>query len=157
MGVWTHAGGLVLPSTTVYAVMTDHNGDVHIGCDSNGAATAGALTSVTGTGMAGGLLGYPRIYVKGPGLLRYVENETTGHRVYLNTWVATGELLTIDLRAGYKTITNARGLRRVPLAGDLGRLGLRNGANRLIVLMTSTDANSLVRVADAGSLLSADG
>ncbi len=157
-GVWTH-GGVVLPSSTVYTVALDHNGDVWLGSDSNGAATVGALTSVTSAGGAGALLTYPRIYAKGPGSLRYVENEVTGHRIYLNTWVATGELVVLDLRRGFKTIVNTRGEPKTfgVLGGDLGSLGLRNGANRLVALMTSTDGNSLMRLADSGALLSADG
>lgn len=157
-GIWTH-GGVVLPSSTVYALALDHNGDLWLGSDSNGAATAPTLTTVTSASGAGGILTYPRLYVKGPGTLRYVENETTGHRVYLNALIATGELVIIDLRPGYKTIVNMRGEPKLAsvLGGDLGSLGLRNGSNRLIVAMTGTDANSLVRLSDAGALLSADG
>jgi hypothetical protein len=107
-GTWVN-GDIVLPSSTVYALASDANGDLWLGSDSNGAATVGTLTSVTGAGMGGGLLGYPRIYVKGPGLLRYIENQTTGHRIYLNMWVASGELVILDLRRGYKVVQNTRG------------------------------------------------
>lgn len=157
-GIWVN-GDLVLPSSTVYALASDANGDLWLGSDSNGAATVGTLTSVTGAGMGGGLLGYPRIYVKGPGLLRYIENQTTGHRIYLNMWAASGELVILDLRRGYKVVQNTRGETKLYyfLGGDLGRFGLRSGTNRIVTLMTSTDGNSLVRLADPGLGLSVDG
>ena len=157
-GTWVN-GDIVLPSSTVYALASDANGDLWLGSDSNGAATVGTLTSVTGAGMGGGLLGYPRIYVKGPGLLRYLENQTTGHRIYLNMWVASGELVILDLRRGYKVVQNTRGETKLYyfLGGDLGRFGLRSGTNRIVTLMTSTDGNSLVRLADPGLGLSVDG
>ncbi len=156
-GVWTH-GGVALPSSTVYALVLDHNGDLLLGSDSNSAATATALTTVTSAGGAGGLLTYPRLYVRGPGLLREIANDTTGHRISLNLWVASGELVIIDLRRGYKSIANTRGDAKQTglLAGDLGTFGLRNGTNRLLVAMTSTDSNSFLRIADSGALLSAD-
>jgi hypothetical protein len=117
------------------------------------------LTSVTSGGGAGGLLTYPRFYVRGPGLLGEIANDTTGHRITFNAWIASGELVVVDLRRGFKTFANTRGAPKIAgyLVGDLGSLGLRNGTNRLLVRMTSTDANSLVRVADSGALLSADG
>jgi len=157
-GVWSH-GGVALPSSTVYALTLDHNGDLLVGSDSNGAATVPALTSVTSAGGAGGLLTYPRLYVRGPGSLRQITNETTSHAIALNLWVASGELVVIDLRRGYKTLFNTRGEPKQGgfLAGDLGNFGLRNGANRLLALMTSTDANSKISVADGSALLSTDG
>jgi hypothetical protein len=157
-GIWVN-GDVVLPSSTVYALAIDINGDVWLGSDSNGAATVGALTTVTGTGLGGGFLAYPRLYVKGPGLMRYLEDETTKARLYLNLWVASGELVVFDLRRGYKTIYNLRGEPKLYyfLGGDLGGFGLRNGTNRVVLLMTSTDANTLVRVADPALGLSVDG
>jgi hypothetical protein len=157
-GTWVNSD-IVLPSSTVYALALDLNGDLWLGNDSNGTATVGTLTSVTGVGMGGGLLSYPRVYVRGPGLLRYLENQTTGHRIYLNLWVASGELVILDLRRGYKVVQNTRGESKLYylLGGDLGRFGMRSGTNRVVALMTSTTANSLVRLADPALGLSVDG
>lgn len=157
-GTWVN-GDVVLPSSTVYALALDLNGALWLGSDSNGAATVGALTSVTAAGMGGGLLSYPRLYVRGPGLVRYIEDETTKQKLWCNLWVASGELVVFDLRRGFKVVQTTKGEPRLywVLGGDLGAFGLRNGTNRLVCLMTSTDANTLVRVADPALGLSVDG
>lgn len=158
-GVWTHADVTFPSSTTVYAVMLDHNRRLWFGYDTSGSGTLSASTTVTQSGMAGAFLSYPRLYIQGPGVLRYLENVTTGHRLWFNLTVGTDEVVTLDLRRGYKTITSSvGGATRISrfVTGDLGDFGLRAGANTILVYYTGTSGNAAIKMSDQGLRISAD-
>ena len=158
-GTWTHTSLGFPSSTTVYSLITDHNGDLWVGFDTTGSATYAAGTTVTTAGGGGAFLSYPRIYVQGPGTLKYLANATLNQRVWLNLPVATDEVITLDLRPGYKTVTSSvGGASRLGyvVAGELGDLGLTNGSNRLVALFTGTSGNATIKVADPALRLSAD-
>ena len=158
-GVWVHSDVTFPSSTTVYALMVDHNKQLWVGFDTNGSGSTGATTTVTQSGMAGSFLSYPRLYIQGPGVLRYLENLTTAHRLWLNLTIATDEVIIIDLRRGYKTLTSnlntaSRASRFV--AGDLGEFGLRAGDNTIVAYYTGTSGNAAMKIADPNSRISAD-
>ena len=158
-GVWVHSDVTFPSSTTVYALMVDHNKQLWVGFDTNGSATTSATTTVTQSGMAGAFLSYPRLYIQGPGVLRYLENLTTAHRLWLNLTIATDEVIIMDLRRGYKTLTSnlntaSRASRFV--AGDLGEFGLRAGNNTIVAYYTGTSGNAAMKIADPNSRISAD-
>lgn len=158
-GTWTPSDVVFPGSTTVYSLMLDHNSNLWAGFNTTGSGTTSAQTTVTTSGTAGAFLNYPRVYVQGPGTLRYLANATTGQALWFNLPVGVDEVITIDLRRGYKSITtNLAAAPRVSkyIAGDLGDFGLRSGGNRLRCLMTGTSGNAAVRVADPGLRISAD-
>lgn len=158
-GVWAHSDVTFPASTTVYAFLVDHNRQLWIGFDTNGSGSTSTTTTVTQSGMAGSFLSYPRVFVQGPGVLRYLENLTTAYRVWLNLTVAADEVVTFDLRRGYKTMTSSlNAATRVSrfVAGDLGEFGLRAGDNTLVAYYTGTSGNAAIKVADPNSRLSAD-
>ena len=158
-GVWVHSD-IVFPSTTtVYAMLLDHNRRFWVGFDTSGSGSISAATTVTSSGMAGAFLSFPRFFVQGPGVLRFIENPLTGQTLWLNLTVAADEVITIDCRRGYKTITsslnNATRVSRF-VAGDIDTWGLRNGDNPVLVYYTGTSGNAAVKVADPTLRLSAD-
>lgn len=166
-GKWVHFD-LLLPTATVRALMVDHNSELWLGgtMTINDTVLYSAQTSVTASGVGGGFLSYPTFYVTGPGILRYLENATTGHRIWFNMSIADSEIVTIQLRRGGVAITSTRlnGANRIDgfIDGDLGEFGLVNGINRIRVFyITSGGAvpsgNASIKIVDPGALLSADG
>lgn len=163
-GWWTH-GEIVFPgSTTVYSLMLDHNRDLWVGFNTSGSGSYPGRTTVTSGGGGGAVLSYPTLYFVGPGLIRYLENELTGHRMWLNLPVATDETVMFDLEKGEKTITsslldpagNAPSRAQRFVAGDLGGFGLRRGDNPIDVLYTGTSGNAAAKLSDREMRISAD-
>ena len=158
-GVWVHSDVTFPASTTVFAFLVDHNKQLWVGFDNSGTGTISATTTVTQSGMAGAFLSYPRVFVQGPGVLRYLENLTTAHRVWLNLTIAADEVVTLDLRRGYKTMTSSlNAATRVSrfVAGDLGEWGLRGGDNTIVAYYTGTSGNAAIKLADPNNRISAD-
>lgn len=159
-GTWVPADITYPGSTTVFAIMVDLNGDLWTGQNTTGSGTTSVATTVTASGMAGVFQSYPRLYVVGPGLLRYLENQTTGYKIWLNLPIATDEVVTLDFRLGNKSITSSLG--NAPrayrfLAGDMDLFGLLNGTNKIVVYYTGTSGNATIRLSDPATRLSADG
>lgn len=163
-GWWTH-GEVVFPSaTTVLSLTLDHNRNLWVGFNTSGTGSYPARTTVTSSGMGGAFLSYPKLYFLGPGLLRYIENANTGHRLWLNLPIATDETVMFDLDKGEKTITsslldpagNAPSRASRFVAGDLGSLGLRAGDNLIGVHYTGTSGNAAVKLSDRELRISAD-
>jgi hypothetical protein len=156
-GVWTHSDLAFPASTTVYSMMLDLNGDFWIGTNTSSSATTSVATSVTAAGMAGAFRSYPRLYVVGPGVFKYVENERTGDRIWFNLPVGTNEVVTLDFRNKTVTTSQKNASRAAKfVAGDLGEFGLLNGINKLVVLYTGTSGDATLRLSDPATRLSAD-
>lgn len=156
-GVWTHTDLGFPSSTTVFAQMLDHNDEWWIGTNTSASATTSVATSVTASGMAGAFLSYPRLYVVGPGIFKYLENTRTGHRIWFNLPVGTDEVVTLDFKTKTMT-TSLRDATRAAkfVAGDLGELGLVNGVNKLVALFSGASGNATLRLSDPSTRLSAD-
>jgi hypothetical protein len=159
-GLYAPANITFPSSTTVYALMLDINGDLWTGSNTTGTNTTSVATTVTAAGMAGVFQSYPRLYIVGPGVFRYLENNTTGHRIWFNLPVATDEVVTLDFRLGNKTMTSS--FANAPraskfVAGDFDLFGLLNGTNKIIAYFTGTSGNATLRLSDPSTRLSADG
>ena len=163
-GKWVHPD-ILLPTGTVWAVGLDLNLELWAAGTFNGTGLTSAVQSLTVTGGGGGFWSYPLFYVTGPGVLRYIENQTTGHRVWFNLSIAASEIVTLDLTPGRKTIRSTRlnGVDRVDgfTDGDIGDLGLASGANRLYIMYHTAagavvSAPASIKVVDPGLLLSTD-
>ena len=163
-GVWAHSDFVYPTSTTVSALMNDHNLDLWTGFNTTGSATYSAQTTVTTGGTVGAFLSYPRVYIVGPGVFRGLINITTGQAVWFNLPVATDEVITLDFRKGYKTITsnlydaagNPVSRAQKFIAGDMGGWGLRAGVNRVRALFTGTSGNAVIRLSDPELRVTAD-
>lgn len=90
----------------------------------------------------GTAISYPIIYILGPGLLRWIENQTTGKKIYLNATIINAEEVFIDF--GKKKIySTTRGdITYFILSGsDFADFLLIPGNNVISILMTD-DVNS---------------
>ena len=81
--------------------------------------------------------------------LVWLENQSTGQRLYFNIAINTGETLTIDLRFGRKTVTSDwRGLiYNQPLtASDFASWALLPGSNTIAAFVTGTVTGAVLLV-----------
>jgi hypothetical protein len=76
---------------------------------------------------------YPIFTITGPGRLLYLINYTTDQVIYFDITLVASEILTIDLRPGYKTVTSSflGNLISGVLAGSLINWYLAPGANHI--------------------------
>lgn len=105
--VWVHPD-IDLPSTdTVYGIAFDRD-DLYIGFGNIGAATFSGNTSISYTGNE---RAYPYLTIKRSGgttaTLEYLENLTTGAKVYFSYTIRDGEELLIDFRPGRRGMTSS--------------------------------------------------
>lgn len=137
-----------LPATMVVQALAvcPTTGDVYVGFDYLAASSSpgSALNTVTNTGTADA---YPVIELAGPARFVWIENQTTGERLYLNLVVLAGETVTLD--CARKVVESDWGAYRV-LAGiqpgsDFGRFHLAPGANTIAVFALSTTADTAAR------------
>jgi len=76
---------------------------------------------------AGDWYTFPTIIVTGPAVGFEIENQDSGHEITFDYSIAAGEVVTFDLRYGYKTVTNAAGDKLagyVPATDDLAEFCL---------------------------------
>ena len=171
-GAFTTAGGLVLADSVavwngttwsqldidlpgvadIYAMATYGN-DLYMVHENTGGVTTycSALTTLTTVGDAET---FPIITVTGPGMLQFIINHTSDEQLVFNLYINPGEVITIDLSPGVKSVTsswpwrpgNAVGL--VLPASDLGVWSLKpapaalGGDNVVAVYMTDTTGDS---------------
>jgi hypothetical protein len=104
---------------------------------------------------AGSWISYPTIAVTGPASGFTIDNLTTQKWITFNTVVSPGETITIDLRFGYKTVTNQSGINKineVSAESDLATFGLvaepesPSGANSIRIYAPGGDANTAVTI-----------
>jgi hypothetical protein len=86
----------------IYAIATD-GVDLYLGFNAVGTSIVSGDNSVTNTGSA---LSYPTIEIKNAGRLQLIKNETTGDELLFYFLILDGEIVTIDMNPGLKTITS---------------------------------------------------
>lgn len=100
---WTHLD-IDLPSTPIVYAAVELNGNLYIGFDVSGSGLVGAQNTVTSEASE---KVFPIIKITGDvadSSVRWIENQTTGERLYLDLDVHPGETVWIDLRPHRKTI-----------------------------------------------------
>ncbi len=131
-------------SGTVNAIRALDNGDMFVGFNDTGTATIAGKTTVNYTGTA---TVSPIITIFGTttadsiSILRWLENQTTGERLYFNMPINTEEIIVIDTRAGQVGITSSfRGtITNNPLdPGGLSLFKLLPGDNVIAAFITDT-------------------
>jgi len=118
---------------------SEEDGDIVLGGSFSGTWSAAGLTSVTNAGTA---RAYPVITLAGPGALYYIINWTTDQWLYFDLTLLEGEILTIDLRPGIKTITSSFRGNCLPflVSGNLIDWYLAPGANDIGVWIDDASA-----------------
>lgn len=137
-------------SPFVYGAIETDDGDIYLGCDTSGTATALAQTTVTNPSSTSA---FPVCYLIGPttGSLtfQWLENQSTGDRIYFNLPVQAGETVEIDLRPYSRQITSDwRGpINTQPLGGsDFTSFDLLPGANVIAAFATGTLTGAELRM-----------
>lgn len=103
-----------------------------------------ATTVVTNTGDANA---WPTITVTGPGQILQIKNTTTSKTLALGFTLAAGEVVTFDLRPGYKTVTssvNGNMMAYVPVPGDLATWYLAPGSNNIDTAIDNAGASASI-------------
>jgi hypothetical protein len=96
----------------------------------------------------------------GAAILEWIENQTTGQRLYFDLTINAGEVITIDLRIGVKTVTsNWRGrIASQPLRNSAeATWHIAPGANVIAVFMAGTTTGASVSASWPVTHVSADG
>lgn len=145
---WAHLDVDLPGAGSVFAIMTDGT-DLYLGFSTTGTAEIAGTTAVTNTGSA---LVYPIIEIKNEGLLQSIVNETLRLGLLFDYQILDGEIVTIDMSVGQKTITsNWRGnvVGELLPNSDLGTFKLEgapraaygdvDGANLISVFITDAD------------------
>jgi hypothetical protein len=123
-------------------------GDVYTGqlSTADTDSEAAGLTTLTNTGTASA---YPIVQLVGPGTFVWLENQTTGDRIYLDMIILAGETVTINLSDPAKRITSSYGVYNVQSGvipgSDLAKFHLIPGDNRIALLATGTTAATAAR------------
>ena len=140
---WVHPD-LDLPgSPNCYANLFNNGGDIFLGFDTTGTATAAGLTTATN---GGSTATYPRLSVingnsSGSCILQWFENQSSDHRMYFNLTVQAGESVVLDLANSQKRLTSDwRGrITDNPLKNsDVTNWKLLPGANTIAAFITGT-------------------
>lgn len=106
---------------------------------------AAANTTVTNNGDANA---YPQIIVTGPGQILQIKNSTINKTLSLSATLVAGEVVTFDLRPGYKTVTsNINGDMQayLPIPGDRGVWRLAPGANTISTAINNAGAAAQIK------------
>jgi hypothetical protein len=141
-GIWLSTlGGRYSVAHSVDA-MAIAGGDVYLGGNFAGydwlAAGRDTITNPSN------VRAYPVFTITGPGTLYHIINYTTGQAMHFNLLLSAGEVLTIDLRPGAKTISsNQRGnLISALYSGSLVDWYLEPGANDVSVWVDDATASA---------------
>jgi hypothetical protein len=108
---------------------------------------ASGLVTVDNIGSADA---YPVFTVEGPGTLVWLENITTGARLFLDLVLQDGETVVIDLRTGQKTIISDWSGNRIKDLlpnSDFATWRLRPGLNDILAFIHDDTPNTRVAMA----------
>jgi hypothetical protein len=144
---WVHAP-INLPGTPVVYSILCKDGNVFIGFNTSGTAYAAEETTVTNSGDG---LGYPSFSVEWLGTgtsvqIEYLENVTTGARIWLNYSLYIGEKLTINFQPGMEDIISSfyGSVPRAVLRGsDMGEFFLLPGSNTIALFVSEAGSPSV--------------
>jgi len=115
---------------------------LYLGLSASGSATAAELTTVDNGSTAPT---YPVITLAGPGRLVWLENQTTGKRLYFHLTANAGETVTIDLRPGQRRVVSSwwGRLADEPLPfSNMGSFHLTKEGNVIAALVAFSDGNT---------------
>jgi hypothetical protein len=131
----------IVQPDVIYAVLFDEDKNIYLGADSP--VHIAGVTTVNNTGSAET---NPKLYVSGPALLKFIENQANHKRVYLDLDILSGEDVFFDFGRG-KVFSSVRGdLSYSVLPGsDMRAFTLLPGENRIAALMVD-DINAVLQM-----------
>lgn len=129
------------------AVQFSPNGDLYIGGTNFGSFTyQSQVSGITTVSNVGSSESSPVLYVQGAGTLKWLENQTTKKRVFLNMPVLAGEDVFIDFGRGTVESTVRGSLLAFVLPGsDFNSFTLAPGENKIACLITQ-DVGAVVKM-----------
>lgn len=128
------------------AVQFSPNGDIYIGGSSFFTTAQSKFSGITTVNNSGTAESAPFVYIQGAGTLRWLENQTTKKRVFLNMAILAGEDVFIDFGKGTVTSTVRGSLLSNVLPGsDFNAFSLAPGDNRIACLITQ-DVSAVVKM-----------
>lgn len=134
------------------AVIRDAFGNIYISQNTTLVDFA-ALTTVDNVGTAETA---PKIYISGPCTLKWIENQTSKKRLYIDLDIGSGEEVTIEFGTGViQSSTRANLAYSVQIASDIRSWSLLPGDNVLSVFMPS-DTGAVMQIGYAPRFWSAD-
>lgn len=135
-----------------YAVLFDAEGRLYVSADTLNANTAG-VTNVTNIGTAEVA---PKLYITGPCTFKWIENQTSKKRLYIDLEILEDEEVMIDFATG-QVRSEVRGdlSWAVQVASDMRSWVLLPGVNTISALMT-TDIQSTMQISYVPRFWSAD-
>lgn len=158
---WFHLDATIPGSAFVSGLAYNDFDDLFIGFDTTGTAASSAYGSPTVTSTTDT---YPVLTLVGPSsgscVLQWVENQSTGEKLYFNLTVQAGETITIDLRPNHKTITSDwRGaINNQPLPNsDFAQFHLLPGENVMAAFISGTTTGVSLAIHYQVTHLSVDG
>jgi WD40 repeat protein len=128
------------PDITALAAPADQT--VLVGSAASGSATCAAVNVLTNQGSAAA---YPVLSIAGPGRLYQVLNWSAGESLFFDLLLLAGEVLTINLQPGYKTVSSTfRGnlLSAVLPGSSLATWRLLPGENAVSLFVDATSASA---------------
>ena len=124
-------------TTNIETIIVTNSGDLFASGNIAGSTTGvyyPKLTTLTNNGTAPV---YPKMYVQGQGILRYISNTKTGQEIFLNLPIFAGEDVFIDFAQGKITSTTRGDLSYTILPGsEIRSIYLLPGDNMVSVLIT---------------------
>lgn len=137
-------------STTVFTCIVNRKfDDLYLGGTFNqnpGVYRDVLVSGITTVNNPGSVEASPLIYILGPGNLRWIENQTTKKRMYLNMPILSNEEIFIDIGKGTIISTVRGNVFYAMLPGsDFRSMKLRPGDNTIAALMTN-DVNAKMQI-----------
>jgi hypothetical protein len=138
---WKHIDGVDLPGAALVQKTWAASGTLTVVYDTTGTATTSAVTTVTNEGTADA---YPIITISGSGKFYHIKNYTTDDHIYFDVVLAAGETLSLDLRAGVKSLTSStRGnmTGKILPGSDVSTFKLKSGSNSVACFSENSTAS----------------
>lgn len=137
---WVHLDiqlGVGVTGSQALAVLFTRNGDLYIGGNSLSNGTNPSLFSgITTVENKGNAQVSPFVFIRGPATLRWIENQTSGHRCFFDLDILLGEEITIDFSAAAVRSTLRGNLFHASLEGsNFHQFKLLPGDNKVAALM----------------------
>lgn len=147
-GNWVNLDVGLYPIATpvsIGAIIISPSGDMFLGGGFNNSSISffSGVSSISNTGSAEVS---PFIYILGSGTLKYIENQTTKKKIYLNLMINAGEEIFIDFGKGTITSTVRGNLFSFILSGsDFNAFTLIPGINKICTFMTN-DVGAVAKI-----------
>jgi WD40 repeat protein len=132
----------VPPASNVTEILWRSDGSMYIAGEFSGTAFYSAVSTITVNGTL-----YPQLVITAatPARVQYLENATTGQRVWLDSRLLSGETLTVDFNNATATSSFSGNVLRNVVPGSDMRLKLVRGSNIIRLFVPSGTVTAQLR------------